>query len=55
MRRRLTWAIVGTVVVTLVVVGVGTLVLARIDARSRTVDDLEQRAVDVADAVAELP
>ncbi len=55
MRRRLTWAIVGTVVVTLVVVGVGTLVLARIDARSRTIEDLEQRAVDVADAVAELP
>jgi two-component system sensor histidine kinase BaeS len=55
MRRRLTWAIVGTVVVTLVVVGVGTLVLARIDARSRTIEDLERRAVDVADAVAELP
>lgn len=55
MRRRLTLAIVGTVVVTLVLVGLGTLVLARIDARDRTAEELEDRARAVAAAVADLP
>lgn len=47
MRRRLTIAIVGTVAVTLVVAGLGTLVLARVGARERTEDDLRDQAAVV--------
>jgi len=53
--RRLTWAIVGTVVLTLLLAGLGTLVLARVDARDRTRSQLEGRAESVAAAVVELP
>lgn len=44
MRRRLTIAILGTVVAALVLAGLGTLVLARFGARNATRDDLAREA-----------
>lgn len=51
MRRRLTLAILGTVVVTLVVAGVGTLLLGRIGARKATESDLRAQAEATADLI----
>jgi two-component system sensor histidine kinase BaeS len=48
MTRRLTLAIVGTVLATLVVAGVGTLLLARLGARQQTEDDLRGQSADIA-------
>lgn len=54
MQRRLTLAIVGAVVTTIVLVGVGTLVLARLDARRSTEDDLARHIEELAAVVGEL-
>ncbi len=51
MTRRLTWAIVGAVVATLVVAGAGTLLLAQIGARANTKDDLRDKAQELAAAI----
>src|SRR3954453_1024233 len=48
MTRRLTLAIVGTVLATLVMAGGGTLVLARLGARQQTEDDLRSQSADIA-------
>src|SRR3954447_9634804 len=48
MTRRLTLAIVGTVLATLVMAGVGTLLLARLGARQQTEDDLRSQSADIA-------
>src|SRR3954452_8715191 len=48
MTRRLTLAIVGTVLATLVMAGAGTLVLARLGARQQTEDDLRGQSADIA-------
>jgi two-component system sensor histidine kinase BaeS len=50
-RRRLVLAIVGTVVATLALAGLGTLALARIDARRATESDLRPQASAIAAAV----
>lgn len=55
MTRRLTRAIVGVVVATLVVAGLGTLVLARVGARAETARQLEEQAAALAGSVEELP
>jgi two-component system sensor histidine kinase BaeS len=51
MTRRLTLAILGTVLATLVVAGVGTLVLARLGAREQTETDLRAQAADIAQQI----
>ena len=48
MTRRLTLAIVGTVLATLVVAGAGTLLLARFGARQQTETDLRAQAAEIA-------
>src|SRR3954454_14002833 len=48
MTRRLTLAIVGTVLATLVMAGVGALLLARLGARQQTEDDLRSQSADIA-------
>ena len=48
MTRRLTLAIVGTVLATLVMAGAGTLVLARLGAREQTETDLREQAAEIA-------
>src|SRR5690242_12006834 len=48
MTRRLTLAILGTVLATLVVAGAGTLVLARLGAREQTESDLRDQAAEIA-------
>lgn len=48
MRRRLTFAILGTVLATLVVAGLGTLLLARVGARDRTEGELRDQASAIA-------
>lgn len=54
MRRRLTIAILGTVVAALVLAGLGTLVLARVGAREATRDDITDQAKAMADMFSEL-
>ncbi len=54
MRRRLTLAIVGTVIGAVTVVGLGTLALTRLDARHRAEDELGVRAAALADVLAEV-
>jgi two-component system sensor histidine kinase BaeS len=51
MTRRLTLVIVGTVVATLLVAGVGTLLLAQFGAKRETQNELEHQAVDIASAI----
>jgi len=53
-RRRLVVAIVGAVVAAVVVVGLGTLALTRIDARRSAERDLRQRADELAAVLAEV-
>ncbi|MEY2403078.1 MAG: two-component system, OmpR family, sensor kinase, partial [Acidimicrobiaceae bacterium] len=48
MTRRLTLAILGTVLATLVMAGAGTLVLARLGAREQTESDLRDQAAEIA-------
>ena len=54
MKRRLTLAILGTVVLTLVLAGLMTLAFAAIEARRSTERDLRQQVVDSADGLREL-
>jgi signal transduction histidine kinase len=53
-KRRLTLAIIGTVVVTLVLAGLMTLAFAAIEARRSTERDLRRQVSDVADGLREL-
>jgi two-component system sensor histidine kinase BaeS len=48
MRRRLTFAILGTVLATLLVAGFGTLLLARLGARANTEEDLRDQTAAIA-------
>ena len=54
MKRRLTFAIIGTVVVTLVLAGLMTLAFAAFEARRSTERDLRGQVADVADGLREL-
>jgi two-component system sensor histidine kinase BaeS len=54
MTRRLTLVILATVAATLLVAGVGTLVLARFGARQHTENDLRSQATDVASSIDDL-
>ena len=54
MKRRLTFAIIGTVVVTLVLAGLMTLGFAAIEARRSTERDLRHQVTDVAEGLLEL-
>ena len=54
MKRRLTLAILGTVVATLLLAGLMTLAFAAIEARRSTERDLRQQVTDVADGLREL-
>ena len=54
MRRRLTFAILGTVAATLIVAGIGTLLLARFGARQQTEDDLRSQSRDIAASIADV-
>jgi two-component system sensor histidine kinase BaeS len=54
MRRRLTLAILGTVIATLVVAGLGTLLLARFGARQQTEDDLRKQANEIAATISDV-
>ena len=54
MKRRLTLAIIGTVVVTLVLAGLMTLAFAAFEARRSTERDLRGQVADVADGLREL-
>ena len=51
MRRRLTSSLLGLVLATLVVVGLGTLALARAGARATTRDDVARQATSTAELV----
>ena len=51
MQRRLTLTILGAVVVTLVLAGAGTLVLARLGARQQTESDLRSQAKEIAASI----
>jgi two-component system sensor histidine kinase BaeS len=53
-RRRLLVAITGAVAVAVAVVGLGTLLLTRIDARHRDEDELSRRTAELAAVVAEV-
>jgi two-component system OmpR family sensor kinase len=53
-KRRLTFAIIGTVIVTLVLAGIMTLAFAAIEARRSTERDLRGQVADVADGLREL-
>jgi two-component system sensor histidine kinase BaeS len=50
-RRRLTFAILAAVVVTLLVAGAGTLLLARLGARQQTEHDLRAQAKDISTSI----
>jgi two-component system, OmpR family, sensor kinase len=52
--RRLTLAILGTVLATLVVAGAGTLLLARLGARQRTESELRKNAGEIATSIADM-
>ena len=54
MTRRLTLVIVGTVAATLLLAGVGTLVLARLGARQQTTDELRVQATEIASSIENL-
>src|SRR5947209_2412893 len=54
MTRRLVFAILATTVATLVVAGVGTLILARVGARADTERELRRQATELVDGVAGL-
>ena len=54
MTRRLTLVILGTVAATLLLAGVGTLVLARLGARQQTQDELRTQATDIAASIENL-
>jgi two-component system sensor histidine kinase BaeS len=54
MKRRMTLLILGTVAATLLLAGVGTLVLARIGARRQTEDDLRSQSEKVASALTDI-
>jgi signal transduction histidine kinase len=54
MTRRLTLAIVGAIVFTLVVAGLGTLVLARLGARQTTEKDLRTESMQIAASIEDL-
>lgn len=54
MTRRLTAAVLATVAVTVLVVGVGTLALTALDNRERAEDDLRDQVVAVADSLGAL-
>jgi two-component system sensor histidine kinase BaeS len=54
MTRRLTFVIVGTVFATLIVAGLGTLVLARLGARQHTEAELRSQANDIASSIDDL-
>lgn len=54
MTRRLTLVIVGTVAATLLLAGVGTLVLARFGARQQTQDELRGQATEIVSSIENL-
>ena len=54
MRRRLLATIAGAVAAAVAVVGLGTLVLTRLDARHRDEEDLSRRVTELAAVVAEV-
>ena len=54
MRRRITLAILAAVAITLVIAGLGTLVLARLGARQQTEHDLRTQATDLATSITDV-
>ncbi len=54
MRRRITIAILAAVAITLLIAGIGTLVLARLGARQQTEHDLRAQATDLATSITDV-